>query len=287
MKKLSFNNIKVDVIVTSPPYNVGKKYNVYNDNREPQEFLNWIHEDVAKPSYNILKDDGSFFLNVGGKASDSIFPLKILLEFIAAGYELQNWIIWAKSVSIPKTAGVIGKQNGIMNILAEIANSDGAGAQQQDYFSIGHFQSINSPLYLNNLHESIFHLTKTGQVKIDRFGVTVPYQDKSNIDRWRHTEGKDRRDMGNLWLLTYETIRTHRDHPSPFPIELPGRCIKVHGIKSKENMIVYDPFMGIGTTALACIKLGVHYLGTEIDPEYIKIANENISTITSQKTLFD
>jgi site-specific DNA-methyltransferase (adenine-specific) len=41
-------------------------------------------------------------------------------------------------------------------------------------------------------------------------------------------------------------------------------------------MLVYDPFMGIGTTALACIRLGVDYLGTEIDAEYIKVANEDI-----------
>jgi len=41
-------------------------------------------------------------------------------------------------------------------------------------------------------------------------------------------------------------------------------------------MIVYDPFMGIGTTALACIRLGVNYLGTEIDAEYVKVAMEDI-----------
>jgi site-specific DNA-methyltransferase (adenine-specific) len=45
---------------------------------------------------------------------------------------------------------------------------------------------------------------------------------------------------------------------------------------SKNGTLVYDPFIGIGTTALACISLGVNYLGTEIDPEFIKVANENI-----------
>lgn len=43
-------------------------------------------------------------------------------------------------------------------------------------------------------------------------------------------------------------------------------------------MLVYDPFMGIGTTALACIRLGVNYIGTEIDAEYIKVAKNDIST---------
>ena len=52
-------------------------------------------------------------------------------------------------------------------------------------------------------------------------------------------------------------------------------CIKLHGIK--KNTIIYDPFIGIGTTALACINLNVEFLGTEIDNKYIEIANENIN----------
>jgi site-specific DNA-methyltransferase (adenine-specific) len=59
-----------------------------------------------------------------------------------------------------------------------------------------------------------------------------------------------------------------------FPEKLPYLCIKLHGVKP--DMIVYDPFMGIGTTALACISLGVNYLGTEIDSEYVKVAVEDI-----------
>jgi tRNA G10 N-methylase Trm11 len=49
----------------------------------------------------------------------------------------------------------------------------------------------------------------------------------------------------------------------------------LHGIK--RDMLVYDPFMGIGNTALACIRLKVNYIGTEIDSQYIKVAQEQIS----------
>jgi site-specific DNA-methyltransferase (adenine-specific) len=42
-------------------------------------------------------------------------------------------------------------------------------------------------------------------------------------------------------------------------------------------MLVYDPFMGIGSTALACLRLGIDYIGTEIDPQYIKVAEDQIS----------
>lgn len=56
----------------------------------------------------------------------------------------------------------------------------------------------------------------------------------------------------------------------------------MHGVKP--DMLVYDPFMGIGTTALACIKLGVNYMGTEIDADYIKVALEYIEKRKSEMT---
>lgn len=84
----------------------------------------------------------------------------------------------------------------------------------------------------------------------------------------------DRRDRGNVWFIPYDTIREERNHPAVFPKKLPYLCIKVHGIKP--DMVVYDPFMGIGTTALACLDLNINFIGTEIDKEYVKIAMENI-----------
>ena len=59
------------------------------------------------------------------------------------------------------------------------------------------------------------------------------------------------------------------------PIKLPERCIRLHGIR--RNTLVYDPFMGVGSTALACLRLGIDFIGTEIDPQYIKVAEDQIS----------
>jgi site-specific DNA-methyltransferase (adenine-specific) len=60
---------------------------------------------------------------------------------------------------------------------------------------------------------------------------------------------------------------------------LPYLCIKLHGIR--RGMIVYDPFMGIGSTALACLHLGVDFIGTEIDPGYIQEAQGSIDRIVN------
>ena len=111
----------------------------------------------------------------------------------------------------------------------------------------------------------------------------MPYQHKSNVTRWK--EKRDLRDRGNVWFIRYENKQGGFEpilHPTVFPEKLPYLCIKLHGIR--KNMVVYDPFMGIGTTALACLKLGVNFVGTDIDEKYVKIANNRIEERNREMT---
>jgi site-specific DNA-methyltransferase (adenine-specific) len=252
-KLIEENTIKIDAIVTSPPYNINKPYSEYNDRRDRIEYLSWLQK-IAKKSIQILKEDGSFFLNIGTRSTDFMLPFEICKNFIDAGYKLQNTIHWIKSISIE--IDDIGKNN--------LIKSDS---------SIGHFKPIISKRFLSDLHEYIFHFTKKGDLVIDKLAIGVVYQDKSNIGRWKSAK-TDKRDRGNIWFIPYNTIQEKRPHPAIFPEKLPQLCIKLHGIKN--NTIIYDPFIGIGTTALACINLNVNFLGTEIDKKYIRIANEKI-----------
>lgn len=260
IEKMKDDGLLVDVIVTSPPYNINKEYRAYRDNKTENDYLDWL-QSVAKASKSILKDDGSFFLNIGGRTENPLLPLKLANRF-ESQYKLQNTIHWIKSVSIDPED--IGKSNGY---------------RPRENLSVGHFSPIVSERYLNPLQEYVFHFTKTGNVKIDKLRVGVTYQDKTNIGRWK-TATRDKRDRGNVWLIPHTTIQEGRPHPAVFPVKLPQRCIELHGIKP--NMLVYDPFMGIGTTALACIRLKVNYIGTEIDPQYIKVAHEQISSRIEQ-----
>lgn len=256
MKKISSQGIYVDVIVTSPPYNLNKKYRTYKDKKERNDYLYWLYE-IAKTSYYILKHDGSFFLNVAGAPSDSMLPLEVAKGFSDSGYKLQNTIHWIKSISIEKQ---------------DLAKT---GSQLfSESISIGHFKPILSERFLNDFHEYIFHFTKQGNVRLNKLAVGVPYQDKSNIGRWKSAK-QDKRDRGNVWFIPYITIRKERSHPAIFPERLPFLCIKLHGVR--HDMLVYDPFMGIGSTALACIHLKVNFIGTEIDNGYIKAARYNIN----------
>ncbi len=246
MKQLAEDTI--DVVVTSPPYNLGIDYSTYKDNKPHSEYLNWCLE-WAKGIARVLKSDGSFFLNLGNASSEPFFAFEVATQ-MGQVFTLQNTIHWIKSISIDRDEGTN---------------------------SFGHFKPINSERYLNDCHEYIFHFTLEGKTKLNRLAVGVPYQDKSNIARWSHTEGKDKRCRGNTWFIPYKTINhraTDRPHPATFPTELAAKCIRLHG---KKNAVVMDPFLGIGHTAMAakeCPDLVSKVIGFDIDEEYLKVASE-------------
>jgi len=255
----------VDVVVTSPPYNIGKKYNSYDDSIDRKKYLDWL-EDVAIEIKRCMKDDGSFFLNIGGKPSDPWVPFEVISRMRCI-FILQNVIHWIKSIAIEKAD--TGNYPGLISDLA-----------------VGHYQPVNSKKYLNQCHEYIFHLTKTGEVEIDRLALGVKYQDKSNIARWRSGGKADLRCRGNTWFIPYKTIQNgdeDRPHPSSFPAKLAEMCIRLHGLD--KTKMVLDPFNGIGNTTAACINLGISQVGFEIDTNYYQISHEKCNLLLSQEAL--
>ena len=239
----------ISVVVTSPPYNIGANYSGYQDNLESEKYLAWMGK-IAVGLHRILDSEGSLFLNVGARPSDPIFPWDVADQFRQQSeFKLQNVIHWIKSIAIDKRDGSV-----------EI---------------VGHYKPITSNRFLHNCHEYIYHFTKTGSVEIDPLGIGVPYKDKSNVKRWKRKQ-RDKRSPGSAWFIPYETINgfSERPHPTTFPIELPKRCIKLHGEKNVD--VVLDPFMGIGNTAVACQSLSKSCIGFDIDKEYLQTAYDRL-----------
>ena len=240
----------IDLVVTSPPYNLGIQYSQYSDRQDRQSYLRWCDEWAAQLQ-RVLKPDGSFFLNIGAAPSNPMLPHEIVLQF-RENFVLQNTIHWIKSIAIEDRQGEIN--------------------------SHGHFKPISSKRFLNDCHEYVFHFTKSGRVEIDRLALGVPYQDKSNISRWGHTRGKDRRCRGNTWFVPYQTIQSRkieRPHPATFPVQLAEWCIKLHGISQAGIML--DPFLGIGNSAVAAQRCGVKkFVGFEIDRDYFAEAKRRL-----------
>ncbi len=236
MAKISASS--VDLVVTSPPYNLGVRYRKYSDRQDRQLYLEWCASWAAQIR-RVLKPSGSFFLNIGAAPSNPMLPHEIVFQFRDL-FILQNTIHWIKSIAI-------------------------------DDRTFGHFKPISSKRFLNDCHEYIFHFTKTGRVEIDRLALGVPYQDKSNITRWSHTRGRDKRCRGNTWFIPYETIQSRekeRPHPATFPVQLAEWCIKLHGASRVKAML--DPFLGIGNSAVAAKNCRVKkFVGFEIDETYL------------------
>jgi site-specific DNA-methyltransferase (adenine-specific) len=243
----------VDLVVTSPPYNLGIRYGKYSDQQDRPSYLQWCRKWAAEIR-RILKSEGSFFLNIGAAPSNPMLPHEIAMELTSSsgGFFLQNTIHWIKSIAVEDRHGNLQ--------------------------SHGHFKPISSRRFLNDCHEYIFHLTKNGRVELDRLAIGVPYQDKSNISRWGHTGGSDLRCRGNTWFVPYETIQSRaqeRPHPATFPVQLAEWCIKLHGVSRVRTML--DPFLGIGNSAVAAQRCGVKkFIGFEIDETYLAEAKRRV-----------
>ena len=90
----------VDVIVTSPPYNLGIQYSRYQDSLSPAEYLEWTNRWVAAAA-RVLRPDGSLFLNVGAKPTDPWTALDVA-QAVRSHLRMQNIIHWIKSIAIDR-----------------------------------------------------------------------------------------------------------------------------------------------------------------------------------------
>jgi site-specific DNA-methyltransferase (adenine-specific) len=254
----------IDVMVTSPPYNLGIRYNRYQDSLTPAEYLEWTDTWVAAAT-RVLRPNGSLFLNVGARPSDPWTALDVA-QAVRSRLRLQNIIHWIKSIAIDREAA-------------------GAAAGLTRDLAVGHYKPINSDRYLNDCHEFIFHFTPEGATAVERLALGVPYQDQSNIGRWR-AAADGVRCRGNTWFIPYETIqRRERDrpHPATFPTRLPEQCLRLHGLAKIDTAM--DPFTGLGSTAVACARLGLDFVGSDVDETYLKEAAQRTGAVKTLRAL--
>lgn len=238
----------VDVLITSPPYNRGIRYGTYRDRLPRPVYLEWtaLWLDEAQRA---LSPDGSFFFNFDAPCADRWLSHDVL-TLCRARFELQNVFIWVKSYSPDLEAREPCR---------------------------GHCTPLRSDRFTAHSWEHVWHFTKTGRAPLDRLAVGVRFADESNLKRGTRGANGNVRDAGDVWPLPYETISqraTDRPHPATFPVALPERCIRLHGVERAR--LVVDPFVGLGSSLLACQSVGVPGIGWEIDAGYAELARQRL-----------
>jgi len=218
----------VALMVTSPPYNVGKDY---DEDLELDEYLDLLRR-VFTETYRVIEPGGRVAVNVANLGRKPYLPLNHLVGALLTevGFLLRGEIIWRKA----KAAG-------------------GSTAW-------GSWQSAKNPT-LRDVHEYVLVASKAS-FRRERVGT-------DSISKEDFLEA-----TMSVWDILPESAR-RVGHPAPFPTELPRRLIELY---SFDGDLVLDPFLGSGSTAIAAVETGRHYVGYETDAAYAALAEKRIAS---------
>jgi len=234
-RKLPIPDNCVHLVVTSPPYNASK---AYDEDLSLTEYLGLLHE-VLSECYRILAPGGRMVVNVANLGRKPYIPLASHINLIMheIGFMHRGEVIWDKSASAGSSC------------------------------AWGSFQSASNPC-LRDIHEYMLMFSK-GDYKLPR---TKSERAEGRID----TIGRDEfiQQTKSIWSFSTESAR-RVNHPAPFPVELPKRCIEMFTFLGD---VVFDPFLGSGTTAVAAKQAGRVYIGCDISEEYCEIAEQRLDS---------
>jgi site-specific DNA-methyltransferase (adenine-specific) len=216
----------VALMVTSPPYNVGKDY---DDDLDLDEYLGLLHRVFAE-TYRVLEPGGRVAVNVANLGRKPYIPLNQHVSALLTeiGFDLRGEIIWQKA----KSAG-------------------GSCAW-------GSWRSAKNPT-LRDVHEYIIVGSKGHNARQRKGADSISKEDflEATI---------------SIWDILPESAR-RVGHPAPFPVELPRRLIELYTF---EGDLVLDPFIGSGTTAVAAVEAERHFVGFDLDADYLELAETRI-----------
>lgn len=230
----------IDLTITSPPYDELRNYNGYS----------WSFEELVNELYRVTKDGGVVVWVVNDQTknySETCTSFKQALYFKEIGFNLFDTMIWFKPNQFQFGSKISYKQS----------------FEYMFVFSKGKPKSINLLKDIPSKCEG----QKTTGIRKDKGGIKRGYKKDFLVPP---TKKRD-----NVWSINVSSEKN--GHPAVFPLNL----AKDHILSwSNENDLILDPFMGSGTTAVACIKTNRKYIGFEISKEYCDIAQKRINKET-------
>lgn len=240
----------VDLVVTSPPYDNLRQYNGKIDGWSLDKC-----RDVIKCLHRVVKDGGVVVWVVGDattNGSESGTSFKHALMFIEEGFKLHDTMIWRKTNPMPKV-------------------------KTKRYFDCFEYMFVFSkgtPKTFNPIMVECKSGGKTYDSTCKNMGGESGRTHKTftlNNERYKD----------NIWDIAIAQNKT--EHPAVYPIQL---VIDHVNSWSNEGDLVFDPFTGSGTTALACLKLNRNFVGSELDETYYEIAKNQISELEKELSVY-
>jgi adenine-specific DNA-methyltransferase len=254
LKKLE--DKKFDLIITSPPYNIGK---TYETKTSIEKYLE-TQEEIINELVRTLSEKGNFCWQVGNYIEKGeVFPLDIFYYqiFKKHGLKLRNRIIWHFGHGLHASNRFSGRYETILWFT------------KSDRY-IFNLDAVRIPSkYPGKLH---FKGPKKGQPSGNPLG-------KNPSDIWEIIQ-----EDWETCLWDIPNVKSNHpektNHPCQFPIELVERCVLA---LTEEESWVLDPFAGVGSTILAAIKNNRNAIGIEKEKEYCKIAQTRINDLKEGK----
>jgi DNA modification methylase len=251
------------LIVTSPPYNIGKEYE--RDRRlSLREYARWLDKIIGKLCDKVATDGHICWQSGNFVEGGEVFPLDTFFYrmFKRRGFKLRNRIIWHFNFGLHAQTRFSGRYE----TLLWFTKSD-------DYtFNL-------DPVRVKQLYPGKRHSSNKGEKAGQPSGNP---KGKNPSDFWTF-DAEDAFSGNAVW--DFPNVKANHPektiHPCQFPSELVERCILV---LTNENDLVLDPFIGSGTTALAALKYGRRVIGIDRDPKYVLLARQRIADRANLKT---
>ena len=269
----------VQLVVTSPPYNVAKDYSDHDDNLSLDAYVSLLNA-VWLECYRVLAPGGRLCINVANTDRKPYLSLVSLIDeqLRTSG---QTWlhrghIIWDKGASagISTAWGSFGRaSNPTLRDVHEyitVWSKDQLKLEGGESGVTGN-QFVAWTRSIWRPEELIGELQKKIADKL------ADARQRGKDDAWiaesiaRAVWGQATVPGETVWEMTTESTVAH---PAPFPVELPKRVIQLY---TQPGDVVLDPFMGSGSTAIAAKLTGRHYVGYELSAEYCVLAEKRVA----------
>lgn len=238
----------MDLIFADPPFNIGYEYDVYDDEKQADDYLRWCRQWI-KGVHRVLKPNGTFWLAIGDE-----YAAELKIEAQRAGFHCRSWVIWYYTFGVNCVNGFSRSHTHLFHFVKDKRNFV--------------FNRINPQIRVQSARQLVYadnRANPNGRLP-DNTWITRPQDAPSGFSP-RH----------DTWYFA-RVAGTFKEregfHGCQMPEQLLARIIRASSLPQD---VVLDPFGGSGTTMCVAKKLGRQWMGFELSKEYARYINDRLN----------